>query len=259
MNHRLSGVIITILVLSLVVTSFNIHGVLADEEPNNGSSEAELIGEGTFLGNLSTSDTDDWYEVNIPACKAVLIVFQSDLVSNITLRLDDYYKWTLDEKTSVNGSQKYIFYDGERTSTYTVYLHFLGNGNYTFSVEFRPSRKCNTIVSDGYEVTETIRVSEEDRWFEMDAEDGKQINVSITADEPIVTMIEEGAYGSIHDNGTTISLKYLMNSYYDKVYVEIQSQGAGMVNITYTMKIVINTVPTPPEISWRQTTMVRYS
>ena len=238
-------IVITIITI-LMMLSLNIATVLADNEPNNDDSEAELIGEGTFSGNLSSNDTEDWYEVNVPACEAILVVFHSSPGFNVTLRIDDYYTYTVEEGTSVDGQEAWLFYDGEDSDTYTVYLHFLGNGSYNFSVEYRTGRKCNTVVYDGYETTENIHVSEEDRWFEMPAEDGNQINITIEANNEITAKLEESGWWTTVGNGTQITLKHLMDSNYDKVYIEINAVQSGLINVTYTLKVKINTAPTPP-------------
>ncbi|MFQ6061002.1 MAG: hypothetical protein ACE5KV_06900 [Thermoplasmata archaeon] len=65
---RTLSVMAVFAVISGMLTVLN---VCADTEPNNSFGEAEEIASGTHLGNVSSTDTNDYYRLNVSAGQTI--------------------------------------------------------------------------------------------------------------------------------------------------------------------------------------------
>ena len=159
--------ILAVLVLISMIAPI---GMLAmgDTEPNDDFEHAELIGTGTHTGTVSdyydsslTEHEDiDYYKVQVPAGKAILISLTGESGKTVSLHTYNEEKQDVYEMAqSTDGALDRAFYDGKSTTGYVIYLK-ISSGydeivNYTLKVEFRPS----DIMSSATGLTENQEVS----------------------------------------------------------------------------------------------------
>ena len=249
----MSRTIAIMLLFSLIVPS--IFMALGDTEPNDSFDQAEQIGEGTFSGTVSSGliTDDDYYKVSVPAEKSVLVTVISGSSADISLTLYDGNRAEQSSAYSENGAMDYVFYDGKSTTTYTVYLYFSGDGDYNFTVEFRPSdmQSAATSIGNGDTLNKDIKVGEEVHWYKIALGDGQGVNITGTASG-------DGVYVDIsNSNGDELDTNYLNNQHQSfslayatetqaTVYLTVYPVGYGYIDITYTLAVEIDSVPSAP-------------
>lgn len=246
-------VIAAIMVLTLLITAGGV--VLADTDTNDDFDNAEQVGEGTFSGTVSSglSTDDDYYKISVPAEKSVLVTVTSGSDADISLTLYDGNRVEQDSVASTKGEMNYLFYDGKSSTSYTVYLYFSGDGDYTFTVEFRPSDMMSgaTSVSSGETVNGNIKVGGEVHWYKISLKDGEGMNLTGTA-------TGDGVWIDLYDSGgdeldtnywnnlqNSFTLAYSTENAQD-VYIKIYPVDSGYIDITYSFSIEVDSVPSAP-------------
>ena len=153
--------------------------------PTNSFEDAEEIGEGTYSG---TVDDEYYYKVDVPAYKAILVTLTAGDDADVSLRI--YNSNRQDAGTiamAENGETDKAFYDEKSSSAYVVYLkvknYNIFSSTYTLSVEFRPGDVMSsaTQLTDGQQLSGTLKASLEVHWYKIDVPKGKLLNVSYTS------------------------------------------------------------------------------
>jgi hypothetical protein len=113
--------------------------VCGDNKNNDSFATAEAMAEGTFKGNVSTSDMYDYYILTIPANKDLNVTIT--LTSPGPLTVTGYnsnmrYLYGLDLAVSQNGQKDSDSYWNSGDVAVSVYLLIQGSGNYTMVIKF---------------------------------------------------------------------------------------------------------------------------
>ena len=235
---RLPKVWIYTIAAAIVFTSF--FAVFAAAEGTS-FDDAKLIGEGTYSG---TVENDYYYEVNIPAYKAVLVTLTAGSDSSVSLQIYNENRQDVGifgSASAENGASDNAFYDGQSTSQYTAYIKvggILTSNDYTIKVEFRPGDVMSGAqgVSDSQAISDEIKYSSEVHWYKINVPKGKLLNVSFTSNggEIDITLYDSG--------GKTIDTEYGTNGYVSTellgetgtIYIQVTAYEYNKV-VSYTI------------------------
>ena len=238
MKGKMYGILI--IVLGICLLSLGV--ALADTEPNDSFDEAESVGEGTFSGNVAYGllvEDIDYYKISVPAYKSVFISGESGADASISMTLYDWNRESKDYASMNNGERSTLFFDGKSSSAYTVYLKINGDGEYTFTVEFRPSDMMSAAVSinSGQSVEGTLKAYSEVHWYKIDVPEGKILNVTITSNGGEIDAKLYDDEGNIVDweigNSVTLTTKTLGQT--GTLYIKVTSSEWQNREITYTL------------------------
>ena len=208
--HIVIGIIVIFLLIMLLPSY-----VLADNEPNDSFDEAESIGEGTFSGSVDSyaiinPDTADYYKITVPAYKALLIDVTCGSNSSISYTLYDGNRQEVDYTYVENSETSVLWFDGKSNQQYTAYLKIEDTGDYTFTVEFRPSDMKESAVqlTDGRTVSNTLKSGYEVHWYKINVPSGKYVKIDASSSGGnIYISIEDSQGNCIGSNtGTSINL-----------------------------------------------------
>jgi hypothetical protein len=125
----------------------SVSPVLADTEPNNSLMEAEVIGEGTFTGNVSTPLTAaadvDYYMISVPKDKDIEVTITKTDAGTGMIDVESYDHdksglgvfgiWMLLETQGETQTDSWYNSDD---SAQNIYIEISGDGDYTMTIEF---------------------------------------------------------------------------------------------------------------------------
>ena len=248
---KIGKIIAVLILMSMVIPTTML--VMGDVEPNDDFEHAELIGAGTHTGTVSdyydTSFNEhkdiDYYKVQVPSGKAVLISLTGESGKTVTLEMYNEEKQDVYEMAhSTDGALDRAFYDGKSSQQYIVYakVYTLDNmANYTIKVEFRPSdiMSSATQINENQKVSETLYSVSEVHWYKITVPAGKKLNLSVTSkgDDVWVSLYKEDGTLVNIDHGTSFSIAG-SNTHDTSItaYIKVSSLSTNKVSYTFTPK-----------------------
>ncbi len=234
MRRGMWGIVALMLFLGLFPAMVTAQGGSFDD--------AEEIGEGTYYGTVYD---EYYYKVEVPACKAILATLTAGNDSDVSLKVyNSDRQYTEISARAENGEADRAFYDEGSSSAYVVYLQvenyaWFSYSTYTLTVEFRPGDVMwsATQLTDGQQISGTLKASREVHWYKIDVPKGKLLNVSYTSSggDIEVMLCDSQGDGIDIDFGNTGGVNTELFGESGTIYIKVTSFELGDRDISYTI------------------------
>ena len=196
--------------------------------------DAQVIGEGTYTGNITTNDY--YYKVTVPGCKAILVTLISESDNWVCIQIYDSERQDvgLDGYASAgNGESGKAFYDGKSSTPYVAYIkvspffYYGYGGPYTLIVEFRPGDVMIGAkeISDNTTVSDEIKYPLEKHWYKISVPKGKLLNITYATQGGEITVTLYDSKGNYIDSSSG-QIGYVSTEVFGEtgtIYIEIET------------------------------------
>ena len=223
---------------AFVLTSFFTAFVAAE---GTSFDDAQVIGQGTYSGTVYT---EYYYEVNVPAYKAILVTLTAGRDSSVGLQIYNENRQEVGFPASAEeGASDNAFYDGKSSSQYMIYIKIANDNTlryseYTIKVEFRPGDVMAGAqeISNDQAISDEIKYSSEVHWYKINVPKGKLLNVSFTSNggDIDVTLYDSSDKVIDTEDGTNgyVNTKLLGES--GTIYIQVTAYEYNKV-VSYTI------------------------
>lgn len=257
-----------------ITINYTQEGTSANEiEYNNSRNTATpLQPNGTIIGNLSFSDDDDWYRIELPTNGKVSINYNltgEDPAMDMVLYKDTTKIRTWDLRASqasmpcktnnirLPAGTYYLFMDGYSNGSnkdYTITFNFEDESGRPFEAEYNNDRNSANLIQLGQEITGNLSFSDDDDWYRFEFSGGSlDIYYNLSSGDPAMDMVLYNGTTKVKTydlRSSQSSMPYSVTTdpltagtYY--IFMDGYSNGS---NNDYTLRVGSGTAATPTPV-----------